>query len=233
MTTAILYILIAIVVAYTPLFLFDRWSRSRRLKAIQDVAVRLNGTYLAKDEREIVKRMAAFPLMQRGKDGTCVNLIQVDAHTWLFEYIYRVRGQARHNRRYQTGILIQKAGQLWPEFQLSPPGLIAAVRTGFGLRGSEVIETIDIPGQDAFNKLYNLTGKHPDLITPYFNDKVVAAFMDKPGASLEANGDKLLFYFDQKRLEPKELEDFFEQTLARAELFVVDVDDLGSEVAGV
>ncbi|MCA9984135.1 MAG: hypothetical protein KDE59_07570, partial [Anaerolineales bacterium] len=55
-----------------------------------------------------------------------------------------------------------------------------------------------------------------------FNPALVANLAENPGPSIEGAARDLIFYYDQKRFEPKELDAFYANSAAQAALIFVD-----------
>ena len=218
----LLYLIFGSLLAYTPLILFDRWTKRQRLKALRQAAARLELAFSLEDVEQLPERLARFALFKLGQDGRVVNVMRNDDGVWLFEYNYRLPGRFRHNRRYQTVIYFRREEMALPRFRLQPAGLLPAIMRELGHLDKERAGQLSLPIHPDLETRYQLNSPEPSLMPTLFHAALVANLAADPGPSIEGQGGDLIFYYDQKRVEPKEIDAFFAQARQRAALIFVD-----------
>ena len=217
----LLYLIVGSLLAYTPLILFDMFTKRQRLAALRKAAERLGLTYTADDPEQLPLKLADFALFKLGQDGKAVNVMRGDG-VWLFEYSYRIPGRFRHNRRYQTVIYFQREEMDLPQFRLQPAGLLPAVMRELGYLDKEKAKQTQLTLHPDLADLYQLSSPQATLMPTLFNPALVANLAENPGPSIEGAANDLIFYYDQKRFEPKELDAFYANSAAQAALIFVD-----------
>ena len=71
-------------------------------------------------------------------------------------------------------------------------------------------------------ELYQLSSPQPAQMPALFSPALVANLAENPGPSIEGAGSDLIFYYDQKRFEPREIDGYFADSQAKAALIFVD-----------
>ena len=80
-------------------------------------------------------------------------------------------------------------------------------------------QDIDCDSHPDFSKQYLLRGPDEPAIRALFTSEVLAAFESLHRVSVEASGDRLIFYRARKRIDPDDIQSFMEERFRVFELF--------------
>ena len=134
----------------------------------------------------------------------------------IFDYKYTVGGGKNSHTYNQTAIIVESKNQL-PDFSLSTESFFHKIGDLFGFKD---IDFVDYPN---FSKMYLLKGSNEDSIRKLFRPEVLQYLeQNKTNATIEASGNKILYYESGKRTKPQEMTQFIEKAITTLNLFLRD-----------
>jgi hypothetical protein len=210
---------------------FLRLNRGRRRKEIREVASGLGMQYSPEDDRFRRELFFLYPLFQRGVPDACrasnfLRGMRNGMDVVLFDYSYTTQhavgrgfelkpiGLLRSYSRYDQSVAaICLREKVLPQFEMRPESLVQKVAASMGM------QDINFESHLEFSKHYVLRGKSEKAVRDVFTFQVLSYFNQAPGWSLEANGEWLVCYRQNRLLAPDKLETFVEETTRIARLF--------------
>jgi hypothetical protein len=176
---------------------------------MRDVAASLGYEF---DERGIslIDRLGEFALLSQGHSRYATSLLRTEADgakTTIFDYSYTT-GHDKNRRTHLGSALLLESERLdLPAFTLRPEGL------GQKLMGLAGRQDIDFEDHQKFSAAYTLQGPDEQEIRALFSTDKLDFFAQRPGLCVEGSGQKLLYYRAGKRLSPKAVASFMEESL--------------------
>jgi hypothetical protein len=160
------------------------------------------GTFHAGNRRRIRNL-----LIQRRPDG---------GERRVFDYSYVVSsGKSSHTHR-QTVAVFRLPGCSFPRFRMSRENLFHKIGSAFGF------QDIDFADDPDFSERYLLRGENEEAVRRVFDYRVRQGLRhDRPGWSVEADGDWLVLMRPEVREKPERLVGFIQEVERVAELFTV------------
>jgi len=133
-----------------------------------------------------------------------------DISVTLFDYAYSAgRGPSYE----QTVALFCSESINLPNFDLRPEGVFHKIGNAIGY------QDIDFESHPRFSSSYLLRGEDENAIRRIFTDDVLTFFSNSTGLSVEARGNKLIYYRHGERAKPDDLLSFFHEARSIFELF--------------
>ncbi|MBW2274221.1 MAG: hypothetical protein JRG96_13190 [Deltaproteobacteria bacterium] len=206
-----LWIFGAAAVVVAAVVLAARWYEKKRTAALQDVAMRLGLSFLARDESIGTQPFASLPLFQRGESRRFRNVARGD-ELFVFGYSFTTGSGKNKSTYQQTVVALRVANVRLPAFQLSPEGFFDKIGTAFG--GQD----IDLDTDPEFSRRNRLRGEDEVAVKALFGQALRQHLAMDPGWSVEGAGEWLIIYRKRKRVAPDELATFVEQARRFAEL---------------
>jgi hypothetical protein len=225
------WVLIGAVLLAVVISLLSRVSRGRRRKEIRELGSRLGMQYNPEDDRFKRELFFMYPLFQRGHPDACratnfLRGVRNGMDVVLFDYNYTTKhtigrgfelrpvGLIREYSRYgQSVAAFRYPHKLFPQFEMRPESFAQRVGAFMGM------QDIDFESHPEFSKRYLLRGKSEKAVRDVFTHQALGYFSQEPGWSLEANGEWLVTYRDNRLMPPDKLEAFLEETTRIAQLF--------------
>lgn len=195
------------------------WLKSRReMPVYRAVADSLNFTFSEDAGMESLPRRDEFFLLT-GKDsqhipymlsGTIGN-VEVKILDYIYAIFSSTQGRQRRSKQ-ETLVMFQSPDYRWPDFMMIPDS--------FALKLTEILGMKDIDFDDApeFSKRYLLNGSDEAAIRRAFRQEVTDAFARRKRWCLEAHGDVIVFRIKDKRVPPKDIRSFLEETIELLQL---------------
>ncbi len=193
-------------------FIYDRLKAQREKPVYRAVADSLNFIFCENAGLESLPRRDEFMLFT-GKDsqhipymlsGTIGNL-----EIKIVDYVYSAFSSSQESQRrskQETLVIFQSPDQQWPDLMMLPDS--------FALKLTKILgfKDIDIDDAPEFSKRYLLNGSDEAAIRKIFRLEVTDAFIRNKKWCLEAHGDVIVFRIKDKRVPPKQIEGFLEET---------------------
>ena len=102
-------------------------------------------------------------------------------------------------------ISFQSSNLCLPEFELRPEHFFHKIGQALGY------SDIDFETHPEFSRRYLLRGPDEAAIRDFFQPELLSFFESNQGVSLEASGDRLIYYRARKRIKPEEVRAFMEE----------------------
>lgn len=193
-------IAIALIIAYVGYLL-----EKKRTKALTELANELAFDFAAQGDPTYFDSLKALNLFSQGRNPTWTNLMRGEAGglaVSIFDYAFTT-GSGKHKRTTkQTVICFQFDSPSLPLFSLRPESFWHKVGGWLGMKD------IDFDSHPRFSSAYFLQGPDEEAIRKIFTTSVLSYFEETPNLSVEAMGDRLLYYAPGVRLDPKKVRDF-------------------------
>jgi hypothetical protein len=203
----IIYILAGVLVTVLViLFLSRRYEKARR-EELRQLARRLEFSY----EMEFTpdQGLQKLKLFNKGHSRKATNLLSGERHGvpyQIFDYRYTVGGGRNSHTFRQTVASAFLFQANLPHFILAPENFFHKIGEKFGF------QDIDFSHFPGFSEHYLLRGENVEAIRQLFNTSILEYFQGKKfKATLEGDGNSLIFYKSRKRIKPEDMEMFYHQ----------------------
>lgn len=196
-------IIVFIVVGY----FFER----KRSRALEVIASSMGLSFRRKDKLPQDVKAAKFHLFSQGS-SSIQNLMYAHVEgvdISLFGYRYS-KGRSAYN---QTVALFYSESINLPNFDLRPEHVFHKIGSAFGY------QDIDFETHPQFSSNYLLRGEDENAIRRIFTYDILAFFSNNTGLSVEARGNRLLFYRNDKRAKPDDMPSFLHEVRSIFGLF--------------
>lgn len=195
-------------------YFFER----RRYKRLAARATASGFTFRRKGTAADRALLADSYLGARGHSDYMWNVIEAppvnDFSMTLLEFWYTDGFGKSQKTIMQTVIRMQSPLLELPTFVLRPESVLAKVAQIAGY------QDIDFPDAPQFSKRHLLRGKDEPAIRQVFTPAILRYCEQHPKISIEGAGDRLLVYWERKRLKPANFDTFVDEGKAIAALFV-------------
>jgi hypothetical protein len=196
------FIMIGAYIAY----LMDK----KRTAAFRHAADDLQFDFAATDASGFLNTLmgGSLHLFSQGCDKEAYNILRGLAsglEVAIFDYDYR-SGSGRSRRMCrQSVIAFRFDGPPLPAFSVRPENVWHKLGQLFGY------QDIDFNEHPTFSSRYLLRGPDEAAVRELFTDDVLSFCETMHGVSIEADGDRLLFYRHERRIKPAEVRSFLEE----------------------
>jgi hypothetical protein len=195
-----------------------RRQEKKRTEALRQAAEEIQFDFTPEDDGGLQNDLAgrSFSLFAPGRTGVynvlCGRAKGVEVA--IFDYNYHTGG-GRYNRaiHMQTVVAFRFGGPPVPAFSLRPGSVWHKIGFRFGH------QDIDFAEHRVFSSRYQLRGPNETAIREVFTGEVLSCYEGLEGVSTEANGDRLLYYRDEKRVDPERIRPFLEEGFKVLALF--------------
>lgn len=189
---------------------FWAWLDYRRNCKLQQLARRLNMSFIKKPSQQIADQHTLFELFSRGHSQKISNLMERSLgglSVAYFEYQYTV-GHGKHSSTYRQSIVsaANRAVNL-PQLVMAPENIFHRIGRLFG--GKD----IDFENHPKFNRMFRLKGHDETDIRALFSDKALSFFEQTPGLNIETYGNRIIFFKKRHRCSIKQIEAFIKDSL--------------------
>jgi hypothetical protein len=113
----------------------------------------------------------------------------------------------RIRTRRQTVIMFELHDYEWPDLTMMPDNFALKLTKVLGMKD------IDIANASAFSKRYFLNGRDEAAIRRLFRQEVTDAFMHRNDWCMEAHGDVIVFWINDRRVPPDDIRAFLVETI--------------------
>ncbi len=213
--------------------LYFRWQKKkeqRRTEKIKLISAQLRMNFLAEDSNNIMQHLHNFKLFNQRGRNLVKNILSKEINNfkiYIFEYkysIYRTKNKYEH---WQTVAFLYDDNMRLPKFLLKPKNILEQLSD---FLGSHDIKFENYP---RFSEQYLLRGSHEQDIRQIFTDNVIVFFEGKIGfypamqttPCVEAAEDCLIYYLQDVRHEPEQIELFLKEAMEVFDLFRAKASD--------
>ena len=213
MDAIIIVLVIGVVVG--GVFLVLHLREKKRTEEISVVAAEMDLPFYAQGDASLISELSNFPLFSGRRSKKMKNMLHgvtSDVEVGVFDYQYTSGGKRRHIYK-QTVAYIRSPELNCSEFALRPENLFDRIGGVLGF------QDIDFESHPRFSSSYLIRGSTEYGVRRLFTDEVLEFFENEPGLSVEGYGQRIIFYRAAKRVEPEEIQSFFEKMFRVYTLF--------------
>lgn len=194
------FIAIALIIAYIG-HLFEK----KRTRLLSELANEFAFDFAPVGDPTHFDSLKSLNLFSQGRNPVWANLMRGEAGglaVSIFDYRYTT-GSGKHKRTTkQTVICFQFDTPSLPLFSLRPASFWHKVGGWLGMKD------IDFDSHPKFSSAYYLQGPNEEAIRQVFTSKTLDYFEENRNLSVEAMGDRLLYYAPGVRQDPKKIREF-------------------------
>jgi hypothetical protein len=195
-----IFVTIALVVVYVG-HLFEK----KRTKSLAELANELAFDFFPKGDPTSFDSLASLHLFSQGRYRTWTNLMRGEAGglaVTIFDFQFTVGSGKSKQVHKQTVLCFQFDSPSLPLFSLRPESFWHKVGSWLGMKD------INFDTHPVFSKHYYLQGPKEEAIRSVFNHKTLEFFEQNRNLSVEAMGDRLLYYTPGVRVDSKKIHEF-------------------------
>jgi len=204
-------LIITVFFSIAGLVIFIAWfydkKRSEDLKAI---ANSLNFSFERKGDEFLISMNDDFELFSHGRSKKIYNVMNGrsgDMDITIMDYQYTVGGGKNSSTHAQTIIMVQSNQLELPPFTLTPETVFHKIGSVFGY------QDIDFASHPKFSKQYLLRGDDEEYIKETFKEELLDFYEKDKTLNTEAEYDKFVYYKANKKLAPKEIHGFLQESI--------------------
>jgi hypothetical protein len=204
------YIVLGILALVAVIVVLALRAEKKRREALRQLAMTRGYTFKEKDP---AFSPGKFKIFNKGYGRKLYNILQKDEFT-IFDYQYTVGGGRSSHTYSQTVALVSLKGVKLPQFVLYPEHIFHKIGNAFGYKD------IDFDSNPVFSKKYFLKGENEGAIRGLFKVDVLNYFENTNfRGTIEAEGDKLIYYRTSRRVKPADIDTFVNEAKKIVELF--------------
>ena len=189
----------------------------KRTEGLQAIATSLAATFRPKATAEDMALLDQSHLRSHSHDPEMTNVMETartgDLGITLLDYTYRTGFGKEAQVWNQTVLRMQSPMLHLPQFLLYPESIFSKIAQAFGY------SDIDFPAFPKFSKMYMVRGADEATVRRVFTPAVIQFCEQHRGISLEAGGDRLLFFRLAKRVKPEAITTFLDDGKRMMALF--------------
>jgi len=180
-------------------YLIIKYEKDRQ-KVLKELSLKIGMTY--KKDCDLTPLISQFKIFNNGFAKKTSNLLEgrrSNINWKIFEYQYTLNTGKSSSTIKQTVFLAELEKAL-PNFILKPEHIFHKIGNIIGYKD------IDFERNPEFSKKYFLRGKDENKIKEIFTPEVLNYFEQNPiKATIEVDGNKIIYYSTGKRIKPKDL----------------------------
>ena len=194
---------------------------SPRTAKLKNLARQYQMTLTKEDEYGVLDLLEGFKLFSKGRRKKVTNVLHkidewMEVDMRIFDYEY-TKGWGTSKRRKRQTIFFVKSKQLGlPEMQMYPEGILNKLANYIGFQ-----QDIDFEDFPKFSKQYLLQGDDEEIIRQAMTKKVLRFFTKEKRWSLETVNYFLVFYKENRILEPWEVKKLYKKGMKLHQLFKI------------
>jgi len=197
------FAIIAGVVTLVAIALYTAYRVEKaRAERFAEVAQDLGLTFESNGAPEITSQLSELRLFNRGHGRKFKNMMYGktnDVEMAIFGYQFTTGSGKNQHTASQSVISFRSDSLRLPDFELRPEGFFHKIGQAFGYKD------INFDSHPDFSKAYLLKGPAEEQVRQCFTDLRLDFFESMKGVSVEAGGDRLIFYRSGKRIKPEEV----------------------------
>ena len=199
------FLIVAALIAYG--FIADR----KRTAAFAEAAADLGFEFDPSPRANLPDDLTNLYLFTQGRSRRARNILHgrtADLDVSVFDYHYTT-GSGKNRTSYNQTVACFRTGDLHlPTFSLRPESFWHRIG---GLLG---MQDIDFDTHPVFSKAYLLKGPEEAAVREVFTPEVLEFFEERTGLCVEADSKVLVFYRQNKRVDPATVRDFLAEGFA-------------------
>lgn len=179
-----------------------------RTEQFQSVAADLGLDFHPTGDSGVMDAIGHLRLFNQGHGRKMKDMISgktEDIEIAIFGYRYVTGGGNNQQTHQQTVISFQSPNLSLPDFDLRPEHFFHKIGQALGY------SDIDFDTHPEFSARYLLRGPDEAAIRQFFQPELLRFFESNQGVSLEASGDRLIYYRARKRIKPEQVRSFMEE----------------------
>jgi len=211
-----LYITVGVLLFVSVILLIVRQREKARSAQLEVVSDELGLQFQSEGNPEIQDLHNHFRLFDQGHARKNRNVMSGQTENvgiTIFEYRYTTGGGKNQETHQQTLISFHSPTLSLPKFELRPENLFHKIGQMFGYKD------IDFDTHPLFSKRYLLRGQDEDAVRELFTSEVLEFFESQKKVSVEAAGDRLIYFRAGKRIKPNQTRQFMEEGFRIYSLF--------------
>jgi hypothetical protein len=215
--------IVAVAVIAIAVVVGQQLQEQERRKRLQAVAAERGFSFSAEAEPGLLPTLAGFHLFSQGRSRRIMNVMRTNVegiNVSLFDYKYTTSSGKHSHTHRQTVLLFESEKIRLPRFTLRPEHMFHKLGSFLGY------QDIDFEARPKFSDNYLLQGDDEARIREVFREPVLAYYAEHSGLCTEGNGQQLLYYRADERIEPGWIEDFMQWGLDVVDLFCEKDDAL-------
>lgn len=218
MESSFLLIAVGMAVVVVAFIVLAYYEKQKRIEGMRAVAARLGYRY-AEADAGLAGTLAGFALLSRGHSHRASNVLSTEVDgtaATVADYHYET-GYGKQRHSYRQSVLLLESGQMGlPAFVLRPEGF------GQRLAGLLGQQDIDFEEQPNFSAAYLLQASDEAQVRSLFGAEKLAYFAQRPGLSVESQGQRLIYYRANRRVSPEDVPTFVKDGLAILHLLAAE-----------
>ncbi len=152
-------------------------------------------------------QLLSFKLASVGRGRRCRNMLFGDAggmELAIFDYQYTTGSGKNSSTKRQSVMYMSKAGHNFPHFMLRPEWFLDKFGSMLGL------QDINFKEHPQFSAAFVLQGQDEDAVRHMFTTDLMNYLMKHQSMTIEAYGDKMIFYRQNTRVSAAEVRAFMQ-----------------------
>ncbi|MEH2113067.1 hypothetical protein [Nostoc sp.] len=229
---------LAIIIFFTFLavvlnILYFQWENKKeqeRTEKIKLIAAQLKINFLAEDSNNIMQHLHNFRLFKQGGRNLVTNILSKEVKNlkiYIFEYRYSIYSTKTKHEHWQTIAFLYDQNMHLHKFLLKPKNILDQISNFLGY------QDINFDKYPRFSEQYLLRGSDEKGIRQIFTDNVLSFFEAKIGfypaiqttPCLEVADACLIYYRENVRLEPEQIELFLQEGMEVFDLLRAKISD--------
>lgn len=187
------------------------WLRShfekKRTEALRAVADDIGLQFLATEDEELLVKMNAFPLFNKGRRRKIKNVMTTEtdiARLTIFDYQYTTGGGNNSHTHHHTVLSMESDALSLPHFALHPEGFLQRVGAAIGM------QDIDFEDHPEFSNSFMLKGENEQSVRNFFDAEVLKFLAERKGICVESAPGAFI-YFRGARRKPEQVHEFMNE----------------------
>lgn len=179
-----------------------------RAERIRTIADEMGLQFSADGDSVVSDAIGHLRLFNQGQGRKFSNMISGqadDVEIAMFGYRFTTGGGNQRQTHQQSVICFQSPLLALPDFEIRPESVFHKIGKALGY------QDINFDSHPVFSKRFLLRGPEETAIREFFRPDILEFFESRQGVSVEASGDRLIYYRARKRIKPEEVKPFMEE----------------------
>ncbi|MEM7103479.1 MAG: hypothetical protein AAF502_10140 [Bacteroidota bacterium] len=191
----------------------------RRTQVLRNMAYRMGMDFSEEDDWGLLEYMRDFKLFRKGRKKKITNIMRnvdewMEVDIRIFDYAYQ-RGKNDQKKTFRQTVFFVKSKKLGiPELFMKPETFFNMIGTYLGM------QDIDFERYPQFSKQYLLQGDDEELVREAMSDEVLQFFTVEKNWTLEGVNYFLVFYRNNRLMDPRRINRFYKKGLKLHDMFV-------------
>ena len=179
----------------------------KRTEALRAVATDIGLQFLATKDEELLAKMNAFPLFNKGRSRKIKNVMTTEtdiARLTIFDYQYTTSSGKNSHTHHHTVVSMESDALSLPHFSLSPEGFFQRVGAAIGM------QDIDFEAHPEFSSSFVLKADNEQSVRMFFDAEVLKFLAQRKGICVESAPGAFI-YFRGARRKPEQVHEFMNE----------------------